>query len=526
MEPEVITKDQLHRIMKLTTTYWIKHIHMTSEDIETLVQSLQKRIDLALNLFKNRGNFVKQGEFNQILSSAKARWESILPTYLWDRPLILWYLNRAMNEVFAESVLMKHSKKSQVASSSPSKPSFVHTRNSSPRRLESKKSSVSKNTHVPVSTPTTPISISQAPVTPVSTTPISVSQVPSTPVFPVVRSKPIKHYGSVDNLVRYQFDICLAHIMFWPKFDVVSLRKTPAKVSFTPTFVAPVAEIHEVAQIDDGDSVYSETEDFPFRVPAVELFPEDQEQELNFIVEGCTFRGDIEIPTPPPSDSEQEDAPTENDGRPWKDVRIPSPTNERFIPSAAFSRSSGQEQRSNTPPDEFDRYLAESFRPVTVPLLPATPKAPPRQTASQKAATTGVARAARAVPSSDIVARRLSYSDASFIHQSHGERDPSRAAVSDEDARFDDDPDLDPDEWQDQALYDDMLCGIAAASPSSSHDGCRSDSSSSPEGFRFDEPQFDSDGRSIASTCSSPSRYPDSDIDDYCGDAADQYDYG
>jgi hypothetical protein len=65
------------------------------------------------------------------------------------------------------------------------------------------------------------------------------------------------------------------------------------------------------------------------------------------------------------------------------------------------------------------------------------------------------------------------------------------AAVSDEDTRFDDDSDLDPDEWQDQALYDDMLCGVAATS-----------------------------------TCSSPSRYPDSDIDDYCGGAGDQCEYG
>jgi hypothetical protein len=159
-------------------------------------------------------------------------------------------------------------------------------------------------------------------------------------------------------------------------------------------------------------------------------------------------------------------------------------------------------------------------------LLPATPRTPPPQAIPRRAATTGVARAARAASSSDRVARRLSYSDVSVIRRAHGERDPSRAAVSDEDTRFDDDPDLDPDERQDQALYDDMLCDIAAASPSSSPDGCRSDSSSSPEGFRFDEPQFDSDGRSIASTCSSPSRYPDSEMDDYCGDAGDQYDYG
>jgi hypothetical protein len=243
------------------------------------------------------------------------------------------------------------------------------------------------------------------------------------------------------------------------------------------------------------------------------------------------FRGDIEIPTPPPYYSEQEDARDvdPNDGRPWKDVRIPSPANERFIPSAAFSRSSGEEQRSNTPPDEFDRYLADSFRPVTVPLLPATPRTPPPQAIPRRAATTGVARAARAAPSSASVARRLSYSDVSTIRRSHGERDPSRAVVSDDDdCRFDDDPDIDPDEWQDQSLYDaELLQHVdASSSPCSSPDGYRSNSSSSPEGFHFDEPKFDSDGRSIASTCSSPGRYPDSDIDDYCGGAGDPCEYG
>jgi hypothetical protein len=188
------------------------------------------------------------------------------------------------------------------------------------------------------------------------------------PLSPIVLSEPsslprtsVTVASSVDNMVRWQFEICLLDILFWPNFNVVSLKKTPAKVSFTHTSVAPVAEIHAAAEIDDDDS---ESDDF-YCSPAVELFPEDQEQELNFIVEGCVFRGDLEIPTPPPSDAEQEDAP--------------------------------------------------------------------------------------------------------------------------------------PD---------------------------RSDSSFSPEGFRFDEPQFDSDGRSIASTCSSPSRYPDSDMDDYCGGAGDPCEYG
>jgi hypothetical protein len=272
---------------------------------------------------------------------------------------------------------------------------------------------------------------------------------------------------------------------------------------------------------------------------------------LNFIVEGCVFRDDIEIPTPPSSNFEPDvsRAPWEREDLPELDYdgyqaqwerdevngsnrkladepryREPSPPPVRFIPSAAFTRSRGEEL-SNTPPDEFDRYIAESFRPVTKPLLPAT-TTPARDVAAPKAATTGAAINSRAGPSGDIAPRRLSYSDVSVIRRSHGERDPNLGAGDDDDYRFDDDPDLDPDDWQDQALYDGMLCDVAATSPSSSPDGYRSDSSSSPEGFRFDEPQFDSDGRSIASTCSSPSRYPDSDMDDYCGDAGDQYDYG
>jgi hypothetical protein len=70
---------------------------------------------------------------------------------------------------------------------------------------------------------------------------------------------PVTDSSLIDIIVKYQFDICLFDILFWPNFDLISLRKTSAKVSFTPTFVAPVAEIHEVAEIDDGDSVNSET---------------------------------------------------------------------------------------------------------------------------------------------------------------------------------------------------------------------------------------------------------------------------
>jgi hypothetical protein len=425
------------------------------------------------------------------------------------------YLIDTLSHILRESnkeVIAILRNQQHVSVSSPTKPSPLSSPKVPSRSHDSKKSLVSKNPRVPVSAS-------------FSTTPNSVFQVPTTTEKATCVLAP--YSPEVDSMVKCAFEVCLVDIFFLP-YSCPPLKRTPTKVSAFP--LSQAAADLELAEHQDDDSEDDET--FFSRI-AKELSSqddvlseeEDQVQDLNFIVEGCTFRGDIEIPTPPPSDAEQEDAPPDKDGRPWKDVRIPSPDNERFIPSAAFSRSR-REERSNTPPDEFDRYLADSFRPVTVPLLPATPKAPPPQKSSQRAATTGVARAARAVPSSDIVARRLSYSDASFIHQSHGERDPSRAAVSDEDTRFDDDPDLDPDDCQDQALYDDILCGVAATSPSSSPEGYRSDSSSSPEGFRFDEPQFDSDGRSIASTCSSPSHYPDSDIDDYCGDAGDQYDYG
>jgi hypothetical protein len=72
----------------------------------------------------------------------------------------------------------------------------TRSRKSSSRRHESKKSLVSKNPRVPVSASfsSTPISVSQVPVTPVRTTPTSISWLPSTsvvaPVSPAVKSKP------------------------------------------------------------------------------------------------------------------------------------------------------------------------------------------------------------------------------------------------------------------------------------------------------------------------------------------------
>jgi hypothetical protein len=73
---------------------------------------------------------------------------------------------------------------------------------------------------------------------------------------------------------------------------------------------------------------------------------EVQVQELSFIVEGCVFRGDLEIPTPPPSDTEWEDSLTDYDGRVWKDVRIPSPEDDS---RAAWERDDDTDSRSHLP---------------------------------------------------------------------------------------------------------------------------------------------------------------------------------
>jgi hypothetical protein len=223
-----------------------------------------------------------------------------------------------------------------------------------------------------------------------------------------------------------------------PGNDVhVSIPATPVKDSIPSP---------SVAHVSDGESD-CDSEDFSSS-PAVK--PEDQEHALNIIVEGCVFRCDLEIPTLPPSDSGKEDALTECDGRPWKDVRIPSPgvripsrdddpraawernwneeearalhardeaydsktylpagrcrepspEPERYIPSTAFTRS-GKQESSNTPSDDFDRYLVESFRPVTKALLPVT-TTPYREVAVPKAATTGVWLSLPLIPFHDV----------------------------------------------------------------------------------------------------------------------------
>jgi hypothetical protein len=83
---------------------------------------------------------------------------------------------------------------------------------------------------------------------------------PSTPavalVSPVGLSEPsslprtsVTESSSVDDMVRWQFEICLVDIICWPDFGVVSLRKTPAKFSFPPSPVAPVSNIQEAPEV-------------------------------------------------------------------------------------------------------------------------------------------------------------------------------------------------------------------------------------------------------------------------------------
>jgi hypothetical protein len=107
----------------------------------------------------------------------------------------------------------------------------------------------------------------------------------------------------------------------------------------------------------------------------------------------------------------------------------------------------------------------------------------------------------------------------SAIRHLHGERDPNLGAVSDEDSRCDDDYGVDPDEWQDQSLYDaELLLHVDASySPCSSPDGLDSDASSSCG------PQSDRDDYSDSSSVQSDR--PDS---DYCSEvSADGYnEYG
>jgi hypothetical protein len=509
------SEDEILCILKLARTYWDQNL--SYEHRRYAVNGFHTAIDMVLAK-KPEGISLTEDDFcdMMMLELANTYWVKNHSFRVFGaKKRILKYLNRDIDEVLESG--------NTVNASVQKKP-------------------ICRKSPVSVSTPTTPISVSQVPVTPVKSTPTLVSRaLPSTEKATCVLAP---YSPEVDPMVECAYEVCLVDIFFLP-YSCPPLKKTSTKVSAFP--LSHAAADLELAEHQDDDSENDET--FFSRI-AKELSSHDdvlseeegQVQDLNFIVEGCTFRGDIEIPTPPPADSEQDDsrAPWEREELPDLDYdhyramweyeednkrkaeeescyREPSPPTERYIPSAAFTRSA-VEERSNTPPDDFDRYLAETFRPVTVPLLPATPKTPTPQTTSPRAATNGVARAARVVPSSDMVARRLSYSDVSAIRHSHGERDPNLGAVSDEDSRCDDDYGVDPDEWQDQSLYDAELFQHIEASYSTcpSPDGLDSDASSScgPQSNRDDY----SDSSSVQSD------RPDSDCrSEVSADGYDEY---
>ena len=172
---------------------------------------------------------------------------------------------------------------------------------------------------------------------------------------------------------------------------------------------------------------------------------------------------------------------------------------------------------------------------------------------SQRAATTGAVRSLRSeAPDLDTAARRLTFSAVNAIRRAHGERDPGLVAGSDEDNRFEGDPDEDPGDWQDQELYDAMLFGIVNTSARSSPDGyytaspCSSQNGSvcrsylgavSDEDARFEDDPGDwqdqelyedamvsdcaSAPRDDSSCCSDPDDYGDA-MSDYSG----HYSYG
>jgi hypothetical protein len=112
-------------------------------------------------------NFIKMAETTLTMNDLK---------YLRD--IMSHMLRESNKEVAAILQNQQH-----VSVFSPSKPSSVSSPKVLSRSHESKKSLVAKNPCAPASSPNTPISISQAPVTPaVRTTPTSISWLPSTPV--------------------------------------------------------------------------------------------------------------------------------------------------------------------------------------------------------------------------------------------------------------------------------------------------------------------------------------------------------
>ena len=89
MEPEIIiTKDQLHRIMKLTSTYWARTSMLSDNDVEILVHGMLSVIeDQLVDRFGLRKiMFVSVEEFNVILQN---RWKRNLETYwLKEYPIL------------------------------------------------------------------------------------------------------------------------------------------------------------------------------------------------------------------------------------------------------------------------------------------------------------------------------------------------------------------------------------------------------------------------------------------------------
>jgi hypothetical protein len=479
-------KDELLLIVKTSKNYWSRNSCISDHAREFAIRGIQKALDEVL-LKEPKDKVITEDEFYAFVEYAISYWHwNMTMSTIWAQKHIVEDFMRAANRGFdfveAESAKNKGIGRNSVSRSQTSTKRSCH---------ESKGKPDYHKSPVSVSALTTPTAISRA--------------LPSAEKATCVLAP---YSPEVDPMVKCAFEVCLVDIFFLP-YSCPPLKKTPTKVSAFP--LSHAADDLELAEHQDDDS--EDDEAFFSRI-AKELSSHDdvlseeegQVQDLNFIVEGCTFRGDIEIPTPPPPVSEPEDyraswereEPPELDDHyyqaPWErdddiDSRsyLPvgwnnkpsSPPQERYIPSAAFTRSA-VEERSNTPPDEFDRYLTESFRPVNKPLLPAT-ATPARDVAAPKAATTGDACAARAAPSVDIVPRRLSYSDVSAIRRAHGERDPDLGAVSDADSRCDDDYGVIPGDWQDQSLYDtELLQHVDAShSPFSSHGGQDSDASSS-----------------------------------------------
>jgi hypothetical protein len=293
-------KDELLLIVKTSKNYWSRNSCISDHAREFAIRGIQKALDEVLDLKEPKDKVITEDEFHAFVEYAISYWHwNITLSTFWAKKHIVEDFMRAVNRVFdfveAESAKNKGISRNSVSRSQTSTKRSCH---------ESKKKPDSHKSPVSVSAPTTPTAVSRA--------------LPSTEKATCVLAP---YSPEVDPMVKCAFEVCLVDIFFLP-YSCPPLKKTPVKDPFPPSPVVPVSNIQEAPEeIDEGDSEYSEPEDFPFRVPAVTPFPEDQEHSLHFIVEDCVFRGEIEIPTPPPSDAEQRDALTDYDGHAWEDVR-------------------------------------------------------------------------------------------------------------------------------------------------------------------------------------------------------------